>query len=71
MAHSPVSIQDFIKSGGNLIVGPGNHSATDLKTYAKLAVQYNSEITIDCTSAAPVTVKDVIKIGGRLVTVIV
>lgn len=70
MAHTPITIKDLIRLGGNVEVTSG-HTPTSLKDFARLAVQQGSHITINATQITPTTAKDLVRIGGKHVTLIV
>lgn len=70
MPHTPTVIKDLIRLGCNVRITPG-HAPTALKDYVRLAVQKGAHITIDATNIAPTVAKDLARLGGLNVTLIV
>ena len=67
MASSPLTIKELINLGANLKI-TGSYSPVSLKKFISLAKSKNLKITIVANGLSPVTLKELVKIGGEYLT---
>ncbi len=65
-----INIKELLNLGTNVHVGP-NYTSVALKEFASLAVKNNVHLTVDCSKTSSVHAKEIARIGGKNVTLIV